>query len=95
MKHYFPMGRKIEMAQRADRNKPTLAPEMEYCLPGSRFALMMRLARMGASDRVFRRRVPGIDRWTISVLRKLVAQERGETSTITPMEDDGPGVMAG
>lgn len=93
MKYYFPVGRSIEMAQQADRRAP--APELYYCLPGSRFAKMMQLARMGASDRVFKRKIPGIDRWTIEVLRKLVAQERGETAVVAPMEEDEPGVRAG
>lgn len=93
MKHYFPVGRNIELAQQADRRKP--APELYYCLPDSRFAKMMQLARMGASDRVFKRKIPGIDRWTIDVLRKLVARERGETVHVHPMEDDEPGVQAG
>ena len=64
-------SQKIIWAQWASRNKPTLMPETEYCLPDSRFALMLRLARMGASDRVFMKRIPGIDADTIAVARRI------------------------
>lgn len=64
-------SQKIIWAQWVGRNKPTLAPETEYCLPDSRFALIMRLARMGASDRIFRKHVPGIDAETIMAARRI------------------------
>ena len=64
-------SQKIIWAQWVDRNTPSLAPETNYCLPDSRFALIMRLARMGASDRIFRKKVPGIDADTIMVARKI------------------------
>ena len=73
------------------RNTPTLAPETEYCLPGSRFARMMQLARMGASDRIFRKYVPGIDKLTIEALRRIAAQQRGEEA----QEEHEEGQMAG
>lgn len=73
------------------RTTPTLAPETEYCLPGSRFAQMMQLARMGASDRIFRQRINGIDSLTIGALRRIAAQQRGEAL----QEDDGAGEIAG
>ena len=81
----------IVWTQHVMRNTPTLAPETEYCLPGSRFARMMQLARMGASDRVFRRHIPGIDRLTIRALRRLAAQQRGEEMK----EEHEEGQMAG
>ena len=71
MKSFYPRSQKAERAQRADRNAPTLQPETEYCLPGSRFALIMRLARAGASDELFKKKIRGIDQDTIRVARKL------------------------
>lgn len=73
IKAFYPRSQGAERAQRADRNAPTLQPETEYCLPGSRFALIMRLARAGASDKLFKQKVRGIDRDTIRVARKLAA----------------------
>ena len=91
MKRFLSKGKEAELAQRSDRNTPTLAPETSYCLPDSRFAMMMRLARMGASDRMFRRKIKGIDSLTIAVLRRLVAGQQGQAA---PAEDE-PGVRAG
>lgn len=71
MKSYFAKGRNIERAQEAERKHPDLQPETEYCLPGSQFARMMRLARAGASDELFKRKIRGIDRMTIRVARKI------------------------
>lgn len=71
MKSFYPRSQKCERAQRADRNTPMLQPETEYCLPGSRFALIMRLARAGASDKLFKKKIRGIDQDTIRVARKL------------------------
>ena len=71
MKCFYPRSQKCERAQRADRNTPMLQPETEYCLPGSRFALIMRLARDGASDKLFKKKILGIDQDTIRVARKL------------------------
>ena len=78
MPKYYTRSRTIERAQAADRNTPMLAPETEYCLPGSRFALLMRLARAGASDRLIRKRIKGIDSLTIRVARKLVREAGSE-----------------
>ena len=61
-------------------------------MPGSRFAIMMKLARMGASDRVFCRHVPGIDSLTIRALRAIVTQQAGMQ---TVQEDDERGQAAG
>lgn len=85
-------SQKIIWAQWVDRNRPSLAPETEYCLPDSRFALMMRLARMGASDRVFRKKVPGIDSETIAVARKIAA---GTVTGGPNYQEDEPGEAAG
>lgn len=73
------------------RTTPTLAPETEYCLPGSRFAQMMQLARMGASDRIFRQRIKGIDSLTIGALRRIAAKQMGQEIR----EDDEAGEIAG
>ena len=75
MKVFYPRGQKIERVQRTERNTPTLQPEIEYCLPGSRFARLMQLARAGASDRLIKRKIPGIDTLTIEVARKIVSGE--------------------
>ena len=64
-------SQKIIWAQWVDRNKPTLAPETRYCLPDSRFALLMRLVRMGASNTLIMRKIPGIGTDTIMVARKI------------------------
>lgn len=71
LKSYFPKSQKCELAQRADRNHPDLQPETNYCLPGSRFSMIMRLARAGASDELFKKKVPGITLDTIRVARKI------------------------
>lgn len=80
MKSYHGKSRSIEQAQKADRNAPTLAPETEYCLPGSRFARLMMLVRNGASDELIRRKIRGIDRLTIRVARKIAAEQEGRKS---------------
>lgn len=81
----------IVWTQHVMRNKPTLMPETAYCEPGSRFAKMMQLARMGASDRVFKKHIIGIDSLTIRALRRIAAEQQGER---TP-EENGEGQMAG
>lgn len=83
-------SQKIIWAQWVDRNQPTLAPETEYCLPGSRFAKMMQLARMGASDRVFRKHIKGIDSLTIRALRRITVQQKGVSA-----EENEQGELAG
>lgn len=79
-------GMRIAWAQRAARVTPTLAPKTEYCLPDSRFALMMRLARMGASNRVFTRHVPGIEDDVIEVLRKIASGEVSKGRRVSVVE---------
>ena len=64
---------KIVWAQWCMRNKPDLAPGTDYCLPGSRWDRLMRLARMGASDRLIKKHILGIDDDTIRVARKIVS----------------------
>lgn len=64
-------GTLIAWAQRAERTEARLLPAGAYYLPGSRFAKMMKLARMGASDRVIKRHIKGIEDDTIMVLRKI------------------------
>ena len=65
---------KIVWAQWCMRNKPDLAPGTDYCLPGSRWDRLMHLARMGASDRLIKKHILGIDEDTIRVARKIAAE---------------------
>ena len=95
MKHYYPKWRSVELAQQADRRGPGIAPELNYCLPGSRFAKMMQLARMGASNRMFRRHIPGIDGITIEVARKLAEEMAHGAPEQTPAGEEEPVVLAG
>lgn len=88
-------SQKIIWAQWAVRNRPGLAPDTEYCLPGSRWEKLMRLTRMGASDKLIARHIPGIDGITIMVARKIA------DGTITggvhygQITEDEPGQEAG
>ena len=65
-------SQKIIWAQWVDRNKPELSPDTAYCLPGGRWDTLMRLCRMGASDRIIHKHIFGIDAETIAVARKIV-----------------------
>lgn len=99
MKRFLSTGKQAELAQRADRNGPGPgeAVELNYCLPGSRFAKIMQLARMDASYKVFRKHVPGIDRWTIEVAKKLVREQAGLSGGVhvPAFEENEPGERAG
>lgn len=73
-----------------------LAPETDYCLPGSRFARIMQLARAGASDRIFRRRIPGITQDVIDVARRIAGGTiSGGANCRSALQEDEPGVLAG
>lgn len=91
-------GTRIAWAQRAARTKPLLAPNTEYCLSGSRWEMMMRLAQMGASDAVIKRRIVGIDDETIAVMRKIACGDisKGRRMVIIPeVGEDESGQAAG
>lgn len=84
---------KIIWAQWTMRNRPSQEPGTDYCLPGSRWEMMMRLARMGASDTLIKRRVPGIKDDTIRVLRRIA--DGTISGGANAGREDEPGKMVG
>ena len=88
-------SQKIIWAQWVSRNQPELAPGTPYCPPGSRWDKLMRLARMGASDRLIKKHIFGIDDETIRVARKIIDGTITGGTNYGRLTEDEPGQEAG